>query len=505
MLFTVLPTSYSISVRSDALDFLDVMIVVQAHSDDFDLALSGQALRAQQLGWVLAVVTVTDCGAATGHYQYAVEQGVIQPDGQNNSLAISPDGAAFSRPFYSHNLGIFRLNKMEERYEAYGISTIYPTTSIPDGISTAPAYVQNSYFTTAEVELRDKIQAYIYDLSNATGKKLNVVFLIHSPNVAEHGDHSFSSVLGEHIFSKIKSCDSKTLKRFYVYPIYPYERTGFDIVDVSSVYDLKLQLVEIVWEVGDPELNDLLKSWHRHPWSGDDYWFSHEIVDSVYSFTKQSTPTLADFSLLFATNYVRVLYPSDNSSKPLSCGAASVSDWTASMAVSSKLADFMEGLDTDEVFVEQDSGKPIGADGTGIVTFGGLFVNLVVKYSESDSTPLWNRAPIRFHNDDDIFYFQHCNGTDIPSANLPVSVINHGEDMFVIEVYKDGDGNYMMICYGFGWKGTYAAGKYFDKVIYSDLVSHTESWTIVKWVDANSNGFVNYPFEGDTYTVIALG
>lgn len=84
-------------------------------------------------------------------------------------------------------------------------------------------------------------------------------------------------------------------------------------------------------------------------------------------------------------------------------------------------------------------------------------------------------------------------------------VASTNQDMFVIETFRDGDGRYIMLCYGFGWEGTYAAGKYFDAVIYPNLASQSESWIIVKWFDTNGNGFVNGPNDGDTYTVIAQG
>ena len=78
-------------------------------------------------------------------------------------------------------------------------------------------------------------------------------------------------------------------------------------------------------------------------------------------------------------------------------------------------------------------------------------------------------------------------------------------DMFVIEVYRDGDGRNEMLCYGFGWKGTYAAGKYFETEIYPNIDSYPYSWIIVMWFDANGDGFVNTAADGDTYTVIATG
>jgi hypothetical protein len=180
-----------------------------------------------------------------------------------------------------------------------------------------------------------------------------------------------------------------------------------------------------------------------------------------------------------------------------------VSDWTASAFVTTKLQHYTEGLDTDSNFVDQTSGWPLGVSGLGIVSFGGPIVNPVVKYAESSGTPFADRAPIRFYSDGGVFYFQHWDGSSIPGASLPVSVINHDQDMFVMEVYIDGSGRYVMLCYGFGWKGTYAAGKYFHTTIYPNLASYNISWIVVKWQDTNGDSFVNNPSDGDTYTIIA--
>jgi hypothetical protein len=238
--------------------------------------------------------------------------------------------------------------------------------------------------------------------------------------------------------------------------------------------------------------------------------FSNASGISSFSFDIVFAETfvrLGDFDTLFSnnTNAVRMIYPSDNTTKPLNCSAAMVSDWTASAFVYTKLAKVTEGLDTQASFVDQTTGKPVGASGTGIISFGGPIVNPVVKYSESNSTPLSDRAPIQFYDANGVFYFQYSNGSAISGASMPASAVNGNQEVFVIETFSDGGGRYIMLCYGFGWKGTYAAGKYFDTVIYPNLQSQSESWIIVKWNDANGNGFVNGPYDGDTYTVIAQG
>jgi hypothetical protein len=214
-------------------------------------------------------------------------------------------------------------------------------------------------------------------------------------------------------------------------------------------------------------------------------------------------PLFSSFDLQFAENSARVIYPSDNPQKPLECVAAWVSDWTASAFVTTKLQNYTEGFDIDINFVNQTSGTPLGVSGLGIVSFGGPIVNPVVKYAENIGTSSADRAPIRFYSDGNVFYFQLWNGSSIAEASLPVSVINHDQDMFVMEVYIDGNGRYMMLCYGFGWKGTYAAGKYFHTTIYPNLASYNINWIVVKWQDTNGDSFVNNPSDGDTYTVIA--
>ena len=236
--------------------------------------------------------------------------------------------------------------------------------------------------------------------------------------------------------------------------------------------------------------------------------FSFDIVVSA---SEYASCTIGDFAALFADNSkVKVVYPAarqDNPgvSKPLGCGFAELSDWTASAFVTTKLKAATEGLDIDGRFVNQNTGGPLGDAGSGVITFGGGYVNPVVRYAEMGSTSPVDRAPVRFYGGAQNCSFQRWDGSEIPSASLPWSVINHDKDMFVIEVFEDGGGRRLMVCYGIGWKGTYAAGKYFHEVVYPNLASYRFSWVVVKWVDSNGDGFVNGPSGGDAYTVIASG
>jgi len=255
----------------------------------------------------------------------------------------------------------------------------------------------------------------------------------------------------------------------------------------------------IVAEYKGNELSRITPAGTRTPL----YSFAAETEPEDVAVVVQVSPAISAFDLLFASSRVRMIYASDEVSKPLGCSAAMVSDWLSSMAVATRLQNFTEGLDTNSNFVDQTTGTALGSPPDSIVSFGGPIVNPVVKYAESETTLQANRAPIRYYYADSVCYFQHWNGSTIAGANLPISHVNNDKDMFVIEVYQDESGRFMMLCYGFGWKGTYAAGKFFDSTIYHNLDSYKVGWVIVKWEDTNGDGFVNYPSDGDMYTVVA--
>ena len=104
----------------------------------------------------------------------------------------------------------------------------------------------------------------------------------------------------------------------------------------------------------------------------------------------------------------------------------------ASAFVSTKLNNVTEGLDTDSGFVNQTSGEALGASGVGVLTFGGPFVNPIVKRAENSSTPEEDRAPIQFVDMDGQGNFQYANGTAIPNASLPWWQVNDDRNMFII-------------------------------------------------------------------------
>ena len=239
---------------------------------------------------------------------------------------------------------------------------------------------------------------------------------------------------------------------------------------------------------------------------------SPDIVNiETFSFTLELTAegleslTLAIFHDAFADTSVRIIYPSESGSKPLGAAVASVSDWLASSLLYATVGNATEGLDIDPDYVDQTTGGPVGEPGVGIMSFGGPIVNPVVRRGETPFGPLEDRAPVRFHMEGEVLSFRERDGTPIPGASLRLAEVSRGKDLFVIEAYSDSEGRHLLLCYGLGWKGTYAAGKYYFKEIHGDPASYPHAWMVVLWEDLNGDDFVNAPGDGDRYTVIGTG
>jgi len=230
--------------------------------------------------------------------------------------------------------------------------------------------------------------------------------------------------------------------------------------------------------------------------------FSFNIVITA---ERLESITLPIFHDVFSNFPVRIIYPSESTAKPLGTAAASVSDWLASSLIYATVGNATEGIDIDPAYVDQTTGSPMGEPGVGIVSFGGPIVNPVVKRAEILFGPFEDRAPIRFYMEGETLGFRERDGTTIPGASLRLVDLNRGKDLFVIETYSDSEGRHLLLCYGLGWKGTYAAGKYYYDEIHGNPSMYPHAWMVVLWEDLNGDGFVNTPRDGDGYTVIGTG
>jgi hypothetical protein len=200
----------------------------------------------------------------------------------------------------------------------------------------------------------------------------------------------------------------------------------------------------------------------------------------------------------------QAIYPDQVTPKPHNISAASVSDWLASSYMTTKIANYSEGLDTDSLVVNQTSGEPMAESDMAVLCFGGPAVSAPVYYFEVNKIApvIYGGVPGAAGGGEPWSQWYLTNGSAITEAAMSTDEHN---DLFLMESFVDNNGRNVVLAYGIDWRGTYAAGKYFDSEVFPNLARFTHCWVIVHWEDTNMNGFVDNPGEGDTYTVIATG
>ena len=94
-------------------------------------------------------------------------------------------------------------------------------------------------------------------------------------------------------------------------------------------------------------------------------------------------------------------------------------------------------------------------------------------------------APVYCGVEGSTIYWYTKAGVKIPETALSTSVFDVGyayhQDMFVVEFFLDSDGNTVFVIYGYGWKGSFAAGKFFKSTIYPNISSYTHGYYIYLW------------------------
>jgi hypothetical protein len=173
--------------------------------------------------------------------------------------------------------------------------------------------------------------------------------------------------------------------------------------------------------------------------------------------------------------------------KPSGAGYASLSDWTAAGYIVGMVSNRQQEVtDTNPAIIDTSTGEPALQDET-IVLFGGPIVNAPVNYYEDNRV-----APVYWGNVNGTFYWFLTDGSRLDATAMSFSQIAAGtQDMFVLETFIDSSGNKVYIVYGYGWKGTFAGGKFFKFIIYPDIDSYADSYYVFKWVDSSSDGFVD--------------
>ena len=142
--------------------------------------------------------------------------------------------------------------------------------------------------------------------------------------------------------------------------------------------------------------------------------------------------------------------------------------------------------DTDPNVIDTRTGQIKLQDQT-IVLFGGPIVNAAVNYYEKNRI-----APLYWRSVSNTFYWHTSDGTRLDETSMRFSEIDAGsQDMFIVESFIDNSGNRVFIVYGYGWRGTFAAGLFFPSVVYPNIDSYLNSWYVYRWQDANGDKFVD--------------
>jgi hypothetical protein len=184
-------------------------------------------------------------------------------------------------------------------------------------------------------------------------------------------------------------------------------------------------------------------------------------------------------------NEVYFLYPDYHGAKPPGVAPALLSDWTATGFMAGMCTHLQyEATDTNPSVVDSGSGA-LTLQGKTFILFGGPLVNAPVHYYETNRI-----APLYYQNDGGTLYWYRTNGTRIDATALLGSQ-KSSHDMFVVESFTDDHDNRILIVYGYGWKGTFAGGKFFKFVMYPNIASYTASYYVFQWIDNNGDGFVN--------------
>ena len=188
------------------------------------------------------------------------------------------------------------------------------------------------------------------------------------------------------------------------------------------------------------------------------------------------------FILEAPANTVYFIYSDTAASvKPLKCVRASPIDWTATGYVKGVTRNVqVEALDTDGSLIDQSTGAPRFSD-MSVVMSGGPIVQVLVRYYEANKV-----APVYFGVEGGKYYWYRRDGTRIDATGLTPTCQN---DMFIVEHFLDGNGNAVLVVYGYTGVGTFAGARFFTEVIRPNIRSYVHAYYIYHWTDLDGDYF----------------
>ena len=229
------------------------------------------------------------------------------------------------------------------------------------------------------------------------------------------------------------------------------------------------------------------------------YTYNHDMVPNSGTFTATKGPNppskslsaVAAQVLSASTNKVYFLYADPNRM------VSQNGPWNAGFAAYDATASgFIYGLCTNpqNLVYDSDSTAVVAKNnnyyanfnygqvllsGKTLVFSGGPSANWAVNYYERSG-----QSPLKFYVSATDAGFQTQAGK--VAFSLPLSTDWAHNDLFVVEVFQDINGNFVFLIYGLNWKGTFAGGLYFKDVMKSKLSTYTAGAYVFKWADAGS-------------------
>lgn len=195
-------------------------------------------------------------------------------------------------------------------------------------------------------------------------------------------------------------------------------------------------------------------------------------------------------------NTVYYIYPDYQGTKPAGTSYASLSDWTA--------LGMLIGMSTNGQYITTDTHTSVVSSSTGglvvsgsfsAVICGGRAVSGPTKFYETTgaATPAYFQLV-----GSTCYFYSRSTGTAIAGTGMDISVLSTNQDMFIIMAFKyaANDRN-VIILYGYGWKGSYAAALWFKYGTGAwafgrqGIPQLDNAYYIFKWTDANGDLFVD--------------
>jgi len=234
--------------------------------------------------------------------------------------------------------------------------------------------------------------------------------------------------------------------------------------------------------------------------------------------TPQGLSTVDALIIKAPANSVYFIYPDSNKSrpKPSDVGYPSQEEYGAYRTALGILMGLfansqVERADT-SASVDVKSGMPRSDLNGPLVLIGGPSLHAPVYYYEKE-----RKAPLYLEGSDSkskSYCLYTREGVKIEPSFVEKEKVGDDTDIFLIEAFKDyysGPETYgntlsrdVLVIYGYTWKGTLAGVKFFSTTIYPDIVSYSDEYYVVRWVDAGEGASHDHaPDSGDKYEILA--